>query len=346
MKVKRHNNNSFGNKYINLDELIKGSRIIHKILMYIYIIKKIIIDRNNYSKLNSINTFCLFLGYMRSGHSFVGTLLNAHPNMAIAHEYQWPVKQTEFLSRNQFLRRFFLKQINRIFMYEIFLDSANRKGNWFEQFGYKYTANFKSANEYSQSEILVLGDKSGGLFTKSLIPTMNKDSNLLDVFRDFYRRNYTLKFLHIIRNPFDMISTQFLRNNFTDIFGEQANIETLYETYIQEKSLHKMKISLSTEINLYANYFENIQTIKDSGKWDILDIRYEDLIQDMNSNIRTILTFFNLDCPEGYVEYCSSQIKSSLNSRYFIKGFWTDEQIETVNSLLLKYDFLRGYQLV
>ena len=33
-----------------------------------------------------IHTFCLFLGYPRSGHSLVGALLDAHPQIVMAHE--------------------------------------------------------------------------------------------------------------------------------------------------------------------------------------------------------------------------------------------------------------------
>ena len=36
--------------------------------------------------LDDVKTLCLFIGYQRSGHSLVGSLLDAHPRMAIAHE--------------------------------------------------------------------------------------------------------------------------------------------------------------------------------------------------------------------------------------------------------------------
>ncbi|MGR3319837.1 MAG: hypothetical protein ACUZ8O_15330 [Candidatus Anammoxibacter sp.] len=34
----------------------------------------------------TIETYCMFIGYPRSGHSLIGALLDAHPNMIIAHE--------------------------------------------------------------------------------------------------------------------------------------------------------------------------------------------------------------------------------------------------------------------
>jgi hypothetical protein len=36
--------------------------------------------------LGELRSFCLFIGYPRSGHSMLGSLLDAHPDVAIAHE--------------------------------------------------------------------------------------------------------------------------------------------------------------------------------------------------------------------------------------------------------------------
>ncbi len=35
---------------------------------------------------DTVERFCLFIGYPRSGHSLVGSLLDAHPNVVLAHE--------------------------------------------------------------------------------------------------------------------------------------------------------------------------------------------------------------------------------------------------------------------
>lgn len=33
-----------------------------------------------------LDTYCMFVGYPKSGHSLIGSLLDAHPQMAITHE--------------------------------------------------------------------------------------------------------------------------------------------------------------------------------------------------------------------------------------------------------------------
>jgi phage terminase large subunit-like protein len=40
-------------------------------------------DRNRF---HDVGVFCIFIGYPRSGHSLVGSLLNAHPEVIISHE--------------------------------------------------------------------------------------------------------------------------------------------------------------------------------------------------------------------------------------------------------------------
>jgi hypothetical protein len=38
------------------------------------------------ARFREVHTLLLFIGYPRSGHSLVGSLLNAHPNVVVAHE--------------------------------------------------------------------------------------------------------------------------------------------------------------------------------------------------------------------------------------------------------------------
>jgi hypothetical protein len=42
-----------------------------------------VVDKPDFS---SVRTFVLFVGYPRSGHSLIGSIMDAHPNIIIAHE--------------------------------------------------------------------------------------------------------------------------------------------------------------------------------------------------------------------------------------------------------------------
>jgi hypothetical protein len=41
----------------------------------------------NPKTVNDVETMLIFIGYPRSGHSLIGSLLDAHPNVVIANEY-------------------------------------------------------------------------------------------------------------------------------------------------------------------------------------------------------------------------------------------------------------------
>ena len=50
---------------------------------------------------DEVETFVMFIGYPRSGHSLVGALLDAHPEVIIAREYdildKWPTFRSRLL---------------------------------------------------------------------------------------------------------------------------------------------------------------------------------------------------------------------------------------------------------
>jgi hypothetical protein len=43
-------------------------------------------NRRNAEYFRGIQTYCMFVGYPRTGHSLIGSLLDAHPRVVIAHE--------------------------------------------------------------------------------------------------------------------------------------------------------------------------------------------------------------------------------------------------------------------
>ena len=53
--------------------------------------------------------FCLFLGWSRSGHSIVGSVLDAHPNIVITHEYD----VLKYYKRNKNSKELFMYLLNK-----------------------------------------------------------------------------------------------------------------------------------------------------------------------------------------------------------------------------------------
>jgi hypothetical protein len=133
-----------------------------------------------------VEAFCLFLGSGRSGHTLVGSLLNAHPNMVIGNELDVLQYLRYGVSRSQ-LYALILRQD------EIF---ARRGRRWQ---GYDYAVPGQWQGRFAKLQ--VIGDKKSGITSLRLA----RDSGLLDRLR--LKVGVPLRFIHHVRNPYDNIAT-------------------------------------------------------------------------------------------------------------------------------------------
>jgi hypothetical protein len=141
--------------------------------------------------LATVTDTVMFIGNQRTGHSLVGSLLDAHPNAMIAHEVN-ALK----LHAIRFPRRYIdalLYENSRAFAEEGRGES-----------GYDYEV----AGQYQgrHTELRVLGDKDARRDTTIL----GRFPRVLDT---WMRRNHgrRLRVLQVVRNPFDTISTIWAR---------------------------------------------------------------------------------------------------------------------------------------
>jgi len=141
---------------------------------------------------SSVEKHCVFVGYPRSGHTLVGSLLDAHPNIIISNG----VDPLQYLERGFAPRQLFclyFRQSKR------FARTDRKSG------GYSYVVPNQWHGKFSA--LKVVGDKSGDLLTARL----RKKPEQLDQMLQYSRVEH--KFLHVIRNPFDNIATCSARNN-------------------------------------------------------------------------------------------------------------------------------------
>ena len=135
---------------------------------------------------DGVQTYCMFIGYPRSGHSLIGSLLDAHPNIIIAHELDALKYARSPLTREQ--------------LFYLLLDNSKRftaQGRKWEEYSYlvknQWQGRFQS--------LRVIGDKKGGFSSVHL----RREPGLLKALRDKVRTR--IKFIHVFRNPYDNIST-------------------------------------------------------------------------------------------------------------------------------------------
>jgi hypothetical protein len=135
-------------------------------------------------------SFLMFVAWPRSGHSLVGALLDAHPDMAVAHElhvFEW---LGEWFTREQLM--YFCWQNARHY------GMAGRVWG-----GFDYTVPGQWQGRLRS--LRVLGDKKGGDTSAVLARVPDNLANTQK------RLGLDLKVIHAVRHPLDNIATMALR---------------------------------------------------------------------------------------------------------------------------------------
>ena len=140
---------------------------------------------------SNLETYCMFIGYPRSGHSLVGSLLDAHPEMIIAHEVN---------ALNLFARGFSARKI-----YYLLLKSSQRQAQaGRKETKYSYQVPHQWQGKFTT--LKVIGDKKGSGSNRII----RDNPEILNIVRD--RVNLPIKMIHVTRNPFDNITTMLAKN--------------------------------------------------------------------------------------------------------------------------------------
>jgi Sulfotransferase family len=132
--------------------------------------------------------FCLFIGYPRSGHSLLGSLLDAHPDISIAHEVNaLQLAIAEGLSRNELFDTLLRSSE---------ADAARTFGR--RATGYSYAVPGQWQGHVRR--LRVIGAKAGEKTTARLGRDLSELAKLERVARA------RVRLLHVTRNPFDSIA--------------------------------------------------------------------------------------------------------------------------------------------
>lgn len=152
--------------------------------------------------------FLLFVGYPRSGHSLVGSLLDAHPQMVIAHEY------------NAFNKIAIPGMEPDTFLKGILSNAVACRPARF-QAGYNFTVPGQWQGRWREP-VKVVGDKRGGGTTRSILYSKNFSEAIAQLHHLEQLLAMRTKLLHVVRNPFDQIATEVLRSWWATTFPQRA----------------------------------------------------------------------------------------------------------------------------
>lgn len=210
-----------------------------------------------------VETYCTFIGYSRSGHSVVAALLNAHPEVVMAHE----VGALKYLYVG----------FGRQRLYWLLLQSARRGHSIGRGGGYTYEVPTQWQGRFRR--IRVIGDKHGEDTTCRL----EADPWLLGRLRGTV--GVPVRFIHVYRNPFDNISTMARRQahggatpdleaatdryfrlcaanaQIKERLGAEEVVDVRHEAFVEEPEAHLNRLCRGLGLTPSATYLEDCACI-------------------------------------------------------------------------------------
>ncbi len=242
---------------------------------------------------DDVEAYCMFIGYPRSGHSLVGSLLDAHPDAVIANELD--------------ALRYVASGFTKTQLYSLILDNSRSYGAQREHV-YDYTVPGQWQGRHRT--IRVIGDKKGGRSTRRL-------AQYPSLLRRLHNRvGVPLRFIHVVRNPFD-------------------NIATIHRRSTRERSL-------ASAVQEYLRLCATTEQLRALVGDAVLDVRHEDLLVAPHRVLGQCCRFLGLESDDDFLQACAGILFSSPH-RTRDAVSWTPALMSEVNEALDRYEYLRGY---
>ncbi len=239
-------------------------------------------------------TLLLFVGYSRSGHSLVGSLIDAHPNAIISHE----LHAAKHLAAGASLAR-----VQRAIALNAY---------FFHHFGRGYSGYNYEVPGHMQGRVRrlqILGDKKANGTTRLL----RSDPQFPQRLREHL--GVPVRWMHVIRNPFDNITTKARRT----------------------------RTSLRFAANVYFRHVEAIVALRRTEGERVIDVYLDDLTKDPRGVLGSLVETLGLtDTPPDYLDACAERVfaKSRQTSS---ANEWTSDLLRDVRARIRDCEFLARF---
>lgn len=247
---------------------------------------------------DGVRTFCLLIGHTKSGGSLLGALLDAHPGAVLADEVDALAYFSEGFTPHQ--------------VFSLLEKGARReamKGRVTARRLDPYSLEVPGQWQGRTATLRVIGDSKAGIATQRL----GADPALIDRL-DARLGDVELRFVHVVRNPFDPISAMMLRGKRT--------FESAFDRYF-------------ANCVILRDLYERLP----AGRIHL--VRYEDMVAEPVGQLAAACDFLGLEKDDVYLAASASIVASRSPERS--KVDWDEHQIGQVMAALEDYRFLRGY---
>ena len=327
--------------------------------------------------INRIERFILFIGYPRSGHSIVGSLMDAHPHMVIANEFLLLRNWKYFSDREKEYG-----ESNPFYEHKSYLfNTLYRRSYWDTTDGFRSDQNTKKNYTLSMDSTLwqgkfdeyisIIGDKSGGVTAGTYLMSNSTFSRYLDELR--VTVNIPIKVVHVIRNPYDQISTCVL-------YKDHNFLLKYLKVALKDSSDKKLEYSMSKSITVskYKAAMASLQANGDNvtftaakyrsekrldyctrrlverasavtniidliGPSNVIEVHNADLVSDPKDTVGKLCSSLEVECAPEYLEACANKVFKSV-SRTRDMLLWSPKMIAKVEEEVIQtYPFFNRY---
>lgn len=261
--------------------------------------------RANPGLFDDLERVCLFIGYQRSSHSLLGSIIDAHFEAVIAHELDAMTYLKEGFTRDQ--------------LFAMMLQNSQqnaRKGR--EQTGYSYQV--PNQNQGTYRKLRVIGDKRGNRTSQWL----RKYPDMLWQMKELI--GLPVQFVHVTRNPFDNIATMAKRDK--RVKGKVSKINEGILRHAKDEYLRTSEV------------IEHVRT--QLGESEFFTMHVEDFLADPDYYLRQLLNFLDLPVTDDYLKDSKSILfKKPKQTRYDIT--WPSHLVEEIEQYIGTFYCLRDY---
>ena len=327
--------------------------------------------------IDHIEKFVFFVGYPRSGHSIVGSLMDSHPHMVIANEFMlfrnwkyYSERQKATDEDNPFLndQEKLFNAIYRRSNYDVekgFRSETNTKKNYTLHVNHSWQGKF---DRY----ITVIGDKSGSSTCDNYLSSSEAFTRYLEELQTTL--TVPIRVIHVVRNPFDQISTCVLYKDYREL-SEYTGIALKQDSHKHKKYPTK---HASTSVSRYKAAMTALQTSGDKetfaaamydsekrltycieklvrrssaatavmdlvGLNTVLNVHNRDLVHDPKTTMAQLCNFLEVYCDQQYIQASADKVFKSISKTRDML-MWSSQMKQLVEEeVIQKYPFFSRY---
>ena len=281
---------------------------------------------------NGIKHVIFFLGHGRSGTTLVGSLLDAHPNIIVANEYnaieKWRRLKKDTQNRDYFFQALYSNSFEHARIGSRRKDCSTKEHPLTKHVPNQWQGRF-------DKHIQLIGDKKAEMFIRRIVmaqPTEG-NSNTLSSIQEAVKVPF--KFIYILRNPFDIAATKMYRK--TSLGTKESERHKLYDNPLKYKKPLQLEVVkfLVKVIKAAANYTQHLGD-------QVIMVYSEDLIDNPTKQLKRLCKFLEVPCSEDYFKDCSTIVfKSPSKTRNTI--VWDEEAKNMINTLIQEVPLFKRY---